>query len=389
VTDTDITLKGLVDPPTGILQYFRGDRQLGGSALAFEGDEVHANLGAVPGGIGHVDELTECVRVLHRYLRASGRSRLLLFTIDPLARHAARRAGMSGDLRSTLMADLTAALPEVTPPADVLSALSAYGVEAALRPPVRGLRNLARASATGVRRSIDLDIGPPRAPHFRLTVPDSPELLDEQVARVADTASAMARRFAGWWSIDHVSIDRSTRGLNQGSTTGHYSGGTSITLGAPAVLADLQIADQRRHAPRLGRGTGSLAPKPVFPSAVHVRLEKTVAHEVGHHLWATFQSRDRDGRQRFDRELGEALGGRRIADILDGERPGAPAEWARGAARVRAEVSDYAMKNVQELIAELFGHWWTRDEWSPALTSFGRLVDRYFPAPELPEAPGL
>lgn len=362
------------------LQLWRGGRQLATSALEVDGAHVRANLVVLPGRFESIDDVVDCVRVVHDEAGRSGGEDLVLFSLDPLVRDAARRLGMTGDLRSALMADARRPLPGTGEPVDLVAALRGLGVEAAVRPTKSGIGRLLRSSATGVWRSATFDVGGDGV-GFRLTVPASEEVLPEQVGRIADTALSVTRRFSPWSVLREVSVDRSSRGLSRGHTAGEYGGNRTISLSTTAVVAADQIAEGRRMVAKRDPFSQPTDARPVFAPAVHVRVEKTVVHEIGHLVWTVFSRRDGSAAREFDMALGQALGGRRLADVLDGARPGAPEAWAAAAERVRTEVSDYAMTSVDELIAELFGHWWTRDGWSPLLRTFDRLVAEYLPSP--------
>lgn len=363
------------------VQLWRDGRQIATSTLEFAaGDaEVRANLVVLPGRYDAVDVVDDCVRAAHDEAGRSGAGRMLLFSHDPLVRDSARRLGMAGHLRSALMVEVGRPLPGDGQPLDPAGALVGFGVDAVPRPTRPGIGRLLRSSATGVWRSTTFDVGGDGG--FRLTVPAAADLLVEQVGRVADTADAVRRRFAPWCPLREISVDRSSHGLSRGHTSGEYGGDRNISIAVSWVTASAQIADMQRMVRKHDPFPEAIDARPVYTPAVHVRVEKTVVHELGHLIWTVFSRRDGAAAREFDMALGRALGGRRLADVLDGERPGAPPEWAAGAQRVRSEVSDYAMTNTGELIAELFGHWWTRDDWSPALRTFDSLVSEFLPAP--------
>jgi hypothetical protein len=211
------------------------------------------------------------------------------------------------------------------------------------------VRRAARVASTGMAthalRVTDV-VG-----RYRLFVPDRSDVSAGRLADAVAVFSAVRRRFPEVRTPDLSFVD--TRD-GSGGRPGGLGGDGRVRISHEMLL------DGSRTPPGW--------------------LRKVVAHECWHTIdmacyRETFEVR---------RGLGEELG-LPTFEAAYVPMPGVtPEQRAAALERIRGAVGTYATTKAGEGTAELFGWWWVVRDPPELVAAFGRLVDRYLPAPVNP-----
>jgi len=205
-----------------------------------------------------------------------------------------------------------------------------------------------------------------------VTIPDTPELMVETVARAIDTVLDVRHRFGV--HADHlrsVSFDRPSHGAQRA----RWAGQASPTVFSIHLNEDLAVADgwvrlrREREAAPLRRPSAGAPP----PSTL---IDGVAAHEAWHQIEFKFRARIAD-HSAFRRALGAVLGVETLEQAIQGGHRNAAGPMRSAYERLRDTVSPYATTNPLEATAEMFKLWWCGAS-NPTLDCFGTLLDRYF-----------
>ena len=296
----------------------------------------------------------------------------LVDSYSPVVRDQARRRGYTGPLRGPLAIGHASSGDSASSSAD--RAETAAAVSALIGRPVSvddaaGRLRVLNAVRSGYRRSVRLTVSDPR---LAVTVPDSPDLMVESVARAIDTVLAVRARFGP--HADHlhvVSFDRTSHRVDGSRWAGQANQMVfSIHLNDNLALADAWVRHRRGQGAAGDRTLSAPVPHPF------ARVDGVSAHEAWHQIEFKFRGRYAD-HTAFRRELGQALGVETLEHAIQGRQRHAPEEFVRACARLGQTVSPYATTNPLEATAEMFKLWWCGVS-NPTIDCFGRLLDRFF-----------
>jgi hypothetical protein len=253
-------------------------------------------------------------------------------------------------------------------PAAVASAVGALTGRPVTVGPAAGRRRLLSALRFGYGRAVRLVV---TEPGLVVTIPASPDVMAEGVARAIDTVLAVRARFGA--HADHlevVSFDRVSRRPEGATWAGQANQMVfSIHLSDNLVLADEWVR-HRRGLEAKGRSGSAVVPHPFS------RVDGVSAHEAWHQIEFKFRGRPADHAALL-RELGLALGVETLEQAIQGRQRNAPEELRGAAIRLATTVSPYATKNPVEATAEMFKLWWCGVS-NPTIDRFGELLDRFF-----------
>lgn len=377
-----------------------GDRRIAVVRCAAEGALVHCQVFIDPSPELQRADLGLLLRQLAGEVARSGGTGLVLRSSSLVLRHEARAVGFVGGLRRPLHLHLGSdgwqpgsdewsgnggevgpgTGPLAGPSGErLVAALAAFGIEAVARHPLGPVGRLVRGLVSGVSTMVDLAVTWAPGRTVVLAVPDQADLMPEAVAVVADTASAVLRRFAAQaGAVRRLSFDRSEAML----TSGRYAGmakaeAETAHLTVDLVAADAAVAALRRRAAEGPRAVSSLVVPDPFTA-----LDGTVAHELWHLIEHDFlMTRSGDALELY-RCIGQALGVETLEQVTKGRRPAGPPAVQVAFERLVTEVSGYAATNPREATAELFKAWWCRGATvAPVVARFGELLERFFPPP--------
>jgi len=333
-------------------------------ARSAPGDAISVVVEPARGVVASLDDADALVRSVDD-LVAVLREPLELATNDELMRDAARRRGWTGALRGPLTRAPGPAAPRPTTLADTITARVG-----ALLPGVQVTRHRSWS-----HRALTIDLGVAHDQVVRVRLPARDDVMAESVAAAADTLLALRRRFGQRARVTKLDFDAGGAGFAHGSVVGTAEGATGVAVLNPLMIVASELAANRgeRQARGLVGVSARLAP-PWFP------VDAVTAHECWHFMDAAVQTVPARYTE-FHRELGAALGVESFELALRGREHGAPDAWREAHDRIVREVSLYATTNAREATAELFVQWWFGTPGASSLVdTFGRLVDRYFPA---------
>ena len=264
-------------------------------------DGVRALVVLDPTSAVSVEDVYGVAAALAHRAASQGFRRLLVASSSVVVRHALREHGASGRLRDPVELDLGRPVQPPERPhnraersALLTRALTEFGITVT---PVRRPGPLGRLTGRlvgGVSDTIGVRIGGGPGRPFTLSVPDRPDLMPEGVARIADTAVSVIRRFpteAG--SLRAIAVDRSERGLVHGSHSGvaelqqstiHLHFGH--VLAYPAMALHAQRAAETSQAMERGTAQRLVTGGPQLP---FVAADATTAHEMWHVVEAIFE----------------------------------------------------------------------------------------------------
>jgi hypothetical protein len=230
-------------------------------------------------------------------------------------------------------------------------------------------RRLLNAVRFGYGRALRLVMAEPA---LTVTIPDSPDVMIEGVARAIDTVLAVRARFGA--HADHlraVSFDRVSHRPEGGTWAGQADHMVfSIHLSDNLVLADEWVRHRRELEAKGNRSGSAVVPHPFS------RVDGVSAHEAWHQIDFKFRARSAD-HTAFRRELGVVLGVETLEQAIQGRQRNAPEELRAAAIQLARTVSPYATKNPLEATAEMFKLWWCGVS-NPTVDRFGQLLDRFF-----------
>ena len=341
-----------------------------------------------------VGDVYELVAALAHWAASRGTTRLLLTSPTVVVRHAAREYGGVGRLRDPIELDLErpVRMPHrggtvAERAALLIRALTEFDITVA---PVRQPGPIGRVSSRltgGVGDTVRMKIDTGTGRTFTLRVPDRTDLMPEGVARIADTAVSVVRRFpVEGGSIRHIAVDRSEWGLSKGRNSGvaelqqatiHLSMGhvlaySSMELHRQRATETEKAAQRRIEKHRVSGGT----------QLPFVAVDATTAHETWHLIEAVFEAKRFTQSVEFRRRIGHHLGVETLEQAVKGHERNAPDSWKAACGRLMDEVSPYATTNAREATAELFKAWWCRTgDVTPVVAEFGALLDEYFVPP--------
>lgn len=344
-----------------------------------------------PQSVFAVDDLIALLQALGDYGRSHGAATVSLLSPSVLLRSLARRFGFDGGLREPLEAALDGTYlssplgtgapqgPDDDIQTVLLHALEDFGVRASRPRSAGAVARLGRRLSGGVPSTIGVDVEWLPGRTFRLSVPERSDLMDEAVARCADTAVSVLRRLAPPSAVvREIVFDRSSSGLVSGTEGGHARNQTyeiHLNVAYCAAYASLEL-----HAKRSGS-----SPEGAMPGGVQLPftvIDATVAHEIWHLVENDFAARHFAHSAEFRRELGHSLGVDTLEQAVKGANPKAPEAWQAAHRRLVTEVSPYGATNALEATAEMFKAWWCRSgDVTPIVARFEDLVSRYFPEP--------
>ncbi|HEX2851163.1 MAG TPA: hypothetical protein VHN98_11440 [Acidimicrobiales bacterium] len=295
---------------------------------------------------------------------------------DLVVRDAVRRAGFEGPLRTPLHGRAGPAAARSTGGGSLPDAVAALVPDVRVALNRSRLRRVLRSTMFGLgpSRELEVTLAPGRRP-LRVVTPDDPDLLAEGVALAVDTARDVDARFAPWSEhIRVLSFDYSDHGMRTGRLGGLAQQQAAIVhLNASYVLPE---ALQRLREDRAGEPHPS-----TWGPRRATTIDAVTAHELWHHIEFAFETRDYRTSMAFRRRLGAHLGVETLEHAVRGGDERAPVEWRAAHARLVAEVSAYATKNVREATAEMFLQAWCYPVRSPVVDDFARTVDEFLPAP--------
>lgn len=350
------------------------------------------------------DDAARLVRALPVLGRLAGCITVDLVTTSLLVRYQAREAGFEGGLRQPLRRlttdDRGPAGPLHLDPALSLAGLdrddpSARSREAEIRrryadrhgavatalnalvPRVRfepaappgAARRLVHRSTTGFAARLGFMVSPDRVPlEFRLTFPDTPDLMVEPVAAVLDTTVAVAAAVGGHLRGLREIAMRHDIGMRQGRVAGlAQSPAGQITLNGSYTSAShySELLFRRRATPP------KRPPAPAPPPFLDV--DRVVAHELWHLLEAGWMATDYAASMELLRSMGEYYGVETLQRITRPDLDGAGAPLEPPYRQLINDVSAYATSNVREATAEFFAKWWCSPQpQPPAIRHFGQ-----------------
>ena len=357
-------------------------------------DGVRALVVLDPTSAVSVEDVYGVAAALAHRAASQGFRRLLVASSSVVVRHALREHGASGRLRDPVDLDLGRPVQPPERPhnraersALLTRALTEFGITVT---PVRRPGPLGRLTGRlvgGVSDTIRVRIGGGPGRPFTLSVPDRPDLMPEGVARIADTAVSVIRRFpteAG--SLRAIAVDRSERGLVHGSHSGvaelqqstiHLHFGH--VLAYPAMALHAQRAAETSQAMERGTAQRLVTGGPQLP---FVAADATTAHEMWHVVEAIFELKRFKESVAFRRLLGQHLGVETLEQAVKGHERNAPEPWKAAWVRLFEEVSPYATTSADEAGAELFRAWWCRaGDVTPVVARFGELLEEFFVPP--------
>jgi len=301
--------------------------------------------------------------------QARGLQAVEVTTSDILVRFVARQAGLAGPLRGALSGPVSWLVPHragepsswdnqraghasVALVAQLGEMLG--GVRVNVGPAGGWLRRLATSSSSGNRGSRRFRLNTSDGLGLRCLVPDVADLIVENVARAADTAFSVMRRFpTDARNVGGIAFDQSDHGLRHGRYAAEAdptSRQIHINSGYVSVSGLVALRDAIRANSRAGRSLQVEGPFNV--------VDGTTAHEMWHLIEASFTARRYHDSIQFRRRLGAYFG---VATIEHVSHPPAgtdPAVAALASARLQEEVSAYATTLPREATAEMFKAWW-------------------------------
>jgi len=297
-----------------------------------------------------------------------------LRTADPLLRYLARSGGWTGALRAPLCRPPGVSAHDGN--SDVAGQLEAllHGVDVRRRSAAGSLRQVAvpaRKRNAGPERFV---LASSDGLQIVLVIPDVADLLVENVARSADTALAVMRTVGTHARhVRQIAFNQSTYGLRHAKHAGEAATSTlDININAGYVSAcglDALYAAVRRDR---RRGRARQIPYP------YNAVDGTTAHEMWHHIEASFTRANYTASIQFRRKLGEYFGLRTLEHLSHPPSGSDPDVLAAAVAQLRAEVSDYATTVPTEATAEMFKAWWCATEPPTGVVShFAQLVTSY------------
>jgi hypothetical protein len=319
------------------------------------------------------DEPRRLLRAVRAATGASGP--LTLDTTDVLLRYEARRAGLSGGLRTPLTGVLIDACEVVAAPVGGDAELLAEQVSElvpAFTITARPARGLARRATSGLVAMIDLTVRLPGGSGFLVACPGVVDPVAENLALAIDTAGAVRSRFPlAADAIGTISFDHAHHGLKASRYAGMaHQNLPLIHLNASLASAAGLVALARRRITTPSRRP----PAPVPPPATVI--DGIAAHEAWHQLEAAFEARWYQRTIEFRRALGGHFGVATLEHAVLGGTPGASPSWRAAYEQLTGEVSPYAGTTTREATAELFKLWWCSPDssQSPAARVFGEAL---------------
>jgi hypothetical protein len=341
-----------------------------------------------------VDDVYDIAAALAYRAASRGAGRLLLTSPTVVVRHAAREYGGYGRLRDPVELNLERAVRapfrggnRSERAAILTQALTEFGITVVPVRPPGPIGRVSRRLTGGVGDTIRMKIGWGPGRTFTLSVPDRPDLMPEGVARIADTAVSVARRFPiEGGSIREIAVDRSEWGLSKGEHSGvaalqeatiHLNTGHVLAYSAMELHRQRAAETKRAMDRRIAKRQVSGAPQLPFVAA-----DATTAHEMWHLIEAVFEAKRFKQSIEFRRQLGRHLGVETLEHAVKGHEQNAPDNWKAACARLSDEVSPYATTSADEASAELFKAWWCRTgDLTPVVSRFGELLDEFFVPP--------
>jgi len=301
--------------------------------------------------------------------RGHGLPAVEVTTSDILVRFVARRSGLTGPLRGPLGGPVSCLDPHRaverstgdSPPvagsgAALVTQLGELlgGVRVDLRPVGGWLRRLATSSSSGNNDSRRVTLRTPDGLDLSCLVPDVADLIVENVARAADTAFTVMRRFpADARNVGGIAFDQSDHGLRHGRYAAEANPSSRQIHINSAYASVSGLVALRETIRANSRSSSSLQVGGPFNV-----VDGTTAHEMWHLIEASFTARRYRDSIEFRRRLGAYFG---VATIEHVSHPPAgvdPAVAAVASARLRQEVSAYATTLPGEATAEMFKAWW-------------------------------
>jgi hypothetical protein len=327
-----------------------------------------------------IDDMVQLLEALTTLARTQGAGKIYLSSQSVLVRELARRFGFEGNLRDPLVRSLVGTEDQLGVAAhdddDLPCALERFGVLATARSSRNPLSRIGRRLSSGIASSIEMTVEWSPGRSFLLAVPDRSDLMNEAVARCADTAGAILRRFSTPAPlVREIRFDRSDRGLIEGTQGGHATGHLNTIHLNVAYCAANAMLELRQ---KLGRTSVDSAPRGGGLS--YTAIDALTAHEIWHLIEGSFEVQRYSESIEFRRALGEALGVPTLEHAIKGNHPRAPEPLKNARTRLAEEVSPYGATKTCEATAEMFKVWWCRTgDVTPIVARFGELIGDFFP----------
>ena len=305
---------------------------------------------------------------------------LRLDSADPLLRNQARLNGFEGGLRESLTLHISPGsqntLSVESTSSWAVSTLQTLLPHWSVRAiwPTSPVRRIIQRAVSGSGAQIHLVLRAPSG-RFDVWVPEREDLMPEPIAMAVDTAMEIKSRFgSALRHVDLIRFDLAHHGMSKNRVAGVANMEVpSIHINAGACCSGLAIRNESRRQ-------GWEPKRPSARTTATFRIDKVVAHEIGHQLDNGFQgSRYRESME-FRRRLGESLGVPSIEFAVRGTWDDDQEAAARARALLTQDVSPYATTNLHEAMAELFAVWWFGGrEYAPIIDAYDRLIEEYFP----------
>lgn len=299
---------------------------------------------------------------------------------DLLLRNQARLNGFEGGLRESLTFRLTPGVRSnsgVEPTSSwAVSTLETLLPQWSIRAvwPKSPVRRVIQRALSGSGAQIHLILRAPSG-RFDLWVPEREDLMPEPIAMAADTATAIKLRFGPVLRhVRFIRFDLAHHGMSKNRVARAANMAVpSVHLNAGYCCVDLAVKNEARRQ-------GWEPKRPPARTAATFKIDKVVAHEIGHQFDNGFQGSRYKESIEFRRRLGESLGVPSIEFAIRGTWTEDQPAAVRAKALLTQHVSPYATTNLHEAMAELFAVWWFGGRaCAPIIETYDRLIEEYFP----------